>query len=100
VVGKQIVELEHLLLAKHVEIEFGSEVREWLARKGYDRKMGARPLARVIQDEIKRPLSEEILFGRLEQGGAVRVVLKDGRPHFVVEARIPSPEKKTESMPG
>ena len=102
VVGKQIVELEHLLLAKHVEIEFEPEVRTWLAEKGYDRKMGARPLARVIQDEIKRPLSEEILFGKLEQGGAVRVVLKDGKPHFVVEARVPSgvistPVEKAES---
>jgi ATP-dependent Clp protease ATP-binding subunit ClpA len=90
VVGKQIVELEHLLLAKQVDIEFEPEVRTWLAEKGYDRKMGARPLARVIQDEIKRPLSEEILFGKLEQGGAVRVVLKDGKPHFVVESRAPS----------
>lgn len=101
VVGKQIVELEHLLLAKQVEIEFEPEVRDWLAKKGYDRKMGARPLARVIQDEIKRPLSEEILFGKLEHGGAVRVVLKDGKPHFVVEARVPAgnsvrePEKQT-----
>jgi ATP-dependent Clp protease ATP-binding subunit ClpA len=102
VVGKQIVELEHLLLAKHVEIEFEPEVRTWLAEKGYDRKMGARPLARVIQDEIKRPLSEEILFGKLEQGGAVRVVMKDGKPHFVVESRAPSgsvstPVEKAES---
>ncbi len=97
VVNKQIVELEHLLLAKNVEIELEQPVREWLGKKGYDRKMGARPLARVIQDEIKRPLSEEILFGKLENGGAVRVVLKDDRPHFVIESRVPSPEKKTES---
>jgi ATP-dependent Clp protease ATP-binding subunit ClpA len=97
VVNKQIVELEHLLLAKEVEIEIEQPVREWLGKKGYDRKMGARPLARVIQDEIKRPLSEEILFGKLEHGGAVRVVLRDDRPHFVVESKVPSSEKKTES---
>ena len=97
VVNKQIVELEHLLLAKNVEIEIEQPVREWLGKKGYDRKMGARPLARTIQDEIKRPLSEEILFGKLEHGGAVRVVLKDNKPHFVVESKAPSPEKLTES---
>ncbi|NDF15615.1 AAA family ATPase, partial [bacterium] len=98
VVNKQIVELEHLLLAKDVEIEIEQPIRDWLAKKGYDRKMGARPLARVIQDEIKRPLSEEILFGKLENGGAVRVVLKDDKPHFVVEAKAPSTGRKTESV--
>jgi ATP-dependent Clp protease ATP-binding subunit ClpA len=98
VVNKQIVELEHLLLAKNVEIEIEQPIRDWLGKKGYDRKMGARPLARVIQDEIKRPLSEEILFGKLEHGGAVRVVLKDGKPHFVVEPKIPAAGRKTESV--
>jgi ATP-dependent Clp protease ATP-binding subunit ClpA len=89
VVGKQLVELEHLLLAKNIEIEFDADVRSWLVKKGYDPKMGARPLGRVIQDEIKRPLSEEILFGKLENGGAVRVCLKDDQPHFVIESKIP-----------
>ncbi len=99
VVNKQIVELEHLLLAKNVEIEIEQPVREWLGRKGFDRKMGARPLARVIQDEIKRPLSEEILFGKLEKGGAVRVVLRDQKPQFVIESKAPtSAEKKKESV--
>jgi ATP-dependent Clp protease ATP-binding subunit ClpA len=97
VVNKQIVELEHLLLAKNVEIEIEQPVRDWLGKKGYDRKMGARPLARTIQDEIKRPLSEEILFGKLEHGGAVRVVLKDDKPHFVIESKVPSAGKQTES---
>ncbi len=100
VVGKQIVELEHLLLAKGVEVEMEQPVRDWLAKRGYDRKMGARPLARVIQDEIKRPLSEEILFGKLENGGAVRVVLKDEKPHFVIESKAPVGEKKTEAVKG
>jgi ATP-dependent Clp protease ATP-binding subunit ClpA len=90
VVSKQLVELEHLLLDKGIEIEFDADVRTWLTKKGYDPKMGARPLGRVIQDEIKRPLSEEILFGKLEKGGAVRVCLKDDKPHFVVEAKVPS----------
>lgn len=99
VVNKQLVELEHLLLAKNIEIEFDQAVRDWLGKKGYDRKMGARPLARVIQDEIKRPLSEEILFGRLENGGAVRVVIKDDRPHFVIEPCAPSATEKPNKQP-
>jgi ATP-dependent Clp protease ATP-binding subunit ClpA len=90
VVSKQLVELEHLLLEKNIEIEFDQNVRNWLTTKGYDPKMGARPLARLIQDEIKRPLSEEILFGKLEKGGAVRVCLKDDRPQMVIEAKVPT----------
>lgn len=87
VVGKQLMELEAQLLAKGVEIEVTAEVREWLAKKGYDRAMGARPMNRLIQDRIRKPLAEEILFGRLEHGGTVRVVLKDDAPLFEVEAR-------------
>jgi ATP-dependent Clp protease ATP-binding subunit ClpA len=94
VVGKQIVELEHLLLAKNIEIDFDQPVRDWLSKKGFDRKMGARPLARVLQDEIKRPLAEEILFGKLEHGGTVRVVMKDEKPHFVIEKKAVSKKKQ------
>lgn len=97
VVGKQLVELEHLLLAKNVEIDFDASIREWLSVKGYDRKMGARPLARLLQDEIKRPLSEEILFGKLEHGGTVKASVKDDRPHFEIESK-PSQFKKTPSQ--
>lgn len=77
VVGKHLMELENQLLAKGVEAEFDPLVREWLARKGYDRKMGARPMARLVQDAIRRPLSEEILFGRLEHGGRAEVSLDE-----------------------
>jgi len=73
VVGKQLLELEQQLLAKGVEIEFEDVVRDWLAEKGYDRQLGARPLARMIQEKIKKPLAEEILFGKLEKGGRVTV---------------------------
>lgn len=78
VVGKQLLELEQQLLAKGVEIEITAEAREWLARKGYDRQMGARPLGRLIQDKIKKPLADEILFGKLEHGGSVTVIVKKG----------------------
>ncbi len=78
VVGKQLMELEGQLLAKQVELEVDEEVRSWLADKGYDRRMGARPMARLIQDSLKKPLANEILFGRLENGGRIRAFLKDG----------------------
>ncbi len=88
VVSKQLVELENQLLQKGVDIEFESDIREWLGKKGYDKRMGARPLGRLIQDELKRPLSEEILFGRLEHGGLVRVIVKDDKPYFVIESKV------------
>ncbi len=84
VVGKQLLELESQLLAKHVDIEITEDARQWLAEKGYDRRMGARPLNRLIQDKIKRPLSEEILFGKLESGGHVRIAVKNGELEFEV----------------
>ena len=73
VVDKLIVELEAQLDKNEVTIELEPAARDWIARKGYDRKMGARPMARVIQEHIKRPLAEELLFGRLRDGGHVRV---------------------------
>jgi ATP-dependent Clp protease ATP-binding subunit ClpA len=87
VVGKQLLELESQLLEKSVEIEFDSDVREWLARKGYDKRLGARPMTRLIQEEIKKPLAEEILFGRLEHGGRVRVLVKADKPDFEIESK-------------
>ena len=73
VVDKLIVELEAQLDKNDVTIELEPAARTWIARRGYDRKMGARPMARVIQEHIKRPLAEEMLFGRLRDGGHVRV---------------------------
>ena len=86
VVSKHLIELESQLLAKHVDVEFTTEVRDWLAKEGYDRLMGARPLARLIQDKIKRPLSEEILFGSLEQGGKAKISLRGTEIIFDYEA--------------
>ena len=87
VVGKQLLELESQLLAKGVDIDVSADVREWLAQKGYDRTMGARPLARLIQDSVKKPLAEEILFGSLENGGSVRVLMKDGQVSFEFKSK-------------
>ncbi len=73
VVDKFVSELDVLLAEKKVTIDLTPEAREWLAAKGYSREYGARPMARVIQNEIKRPLADEILFGRLVNGGHVEI---------------------------
>jgi len=79
VVDKLIVEVESQLEQKGVQVSLDDAARRWIAEKGYDPKMGARPMARVIQEHIKRPLAEELLFGSLAGGGTVRIsVSKDG----------------------
>jgi ATP-dependent Clp protease ATP-binding subunit ClpA len=79
VVEKLIIEVEMQLEQKGVTLTLDDAARRWVAEKGYDPKMGARPMARIIQEHIKRPLAEELLFGRLAGGGQVRVtVSKDG----------------------
>jgi ATP-dependent Clp protease ATP-binding subunit ClpA len=75
VVDKFVMQLEAQLADRHVTIELSDEARKWLAQKGFDPLYGARPLARVIQENIKKPLAEDILFGKLEKGGNVRVGL-------------------------
>ena len=75
VVDKFIVELQVQLDQKGVSLEVSQEARDWLAEKGYDRAMGARPMARVIQDNLKKPLANELLFGKLVDGGQVTVDL-------------------------
>jgi ATP-dependent Clp protease ATP-binding subunit ClpA len=77
VADKAIVELEMLLQDKHVTLEINDEARQWLAEHGYDIHMGARPMARLVQEKVKRPLADELLFGKLADGGHVKVVLKD-----------------------
>jgi ATP-dependent Clp protease ATP-binding subunit ClpA len=75
VVDKFIAQLEAQLADRAVTIELTDEAREWLADNGYDEAMGARPMGRLIQQTIKTPLADEVLFGRLKHGGAVRVVV-------------------------
>ena len=83
VVDKFIIELEAQLADRNVIIELSDEARLWLAGKGYDPQFGARPLARVIQDHIKKALAEELLFGKLAKGGTVQVDIKDDKPVFI-----------------
>jgi ATP-dependent Clp protease ATP-binding subunit ClpA len=82
VVDKFVIELEGQLADRGVMIELTDAARNWLGRKGYDAKMGARPLARTIQEHVKKPLAEELLFGRLSKGGLVRLDVKDDKIVF------------------
>jgi ATP-dependent Clp protease ATP-binding subunit ClpA len=79
VVEKFVLQLEAQLMDRNVTIELTRPAAEWLAEEGYDDKMGARPLGRVIQEHIKKPLAEELLFGKLAKGGNVKVGVKDGK---------------------
>jgi ATP-dependent Clp protease ATP-binding subunit ClpA len=78
VVDKFLTQLQAQLDEKKVVLDVDEEARTWLAENGYDPRMGARPMARVIQEHIKKPLAEEILFGRLASGGEVHVTVRDG----------------------
>ncbi|MFC0199453.1 ATP-dependent Clp protease ATP-binding subunit ClpA [Paracoccus rhizosphaerae] len=82
VVEKFVLQLEAQLMDRNVHIELTPEAANWLAEKGYDDRMGARPLGRVIQESIKKPLAEELLFGRLTKGGVVVVKIEDDKPVF------------------
>ncbi len=85
VVEKFVLQLEAQLLDRNVHIELSPEAAGWLAEKGYDDKMGARPLGRVIQENIKKPLAEELLFGKLAKGGLVRVMVADDKLDLKIE---------------
>ena len=90
VVEKFVLQLEAQLIDRNVTIELTKPAAEWLADKGYDDKMGARPLGRVIQEEIKKPLAEELLFGKLAKGGIVKVGVKDGK----IDLKVEGPEQR------
>ncbi|WP_313255908.1 ATP-dependent Clp protease ATP-binding subunit ClpA [Stenotrophomonas sp.] len=85
VVDKFLIELEMLLQDKHVSLSATPAARDWLAQHGFDPEMGARPMSRVIQDKIKRPLADELLFGKLVDGGKVSIDVRDGE--LIVETQ-------------
>jgi ATP-dependent Clp protease ATP-binding subunit ClpA len=101
VVEKFVMQLEAQLADRNVTIELSSGAKEWLAEKGYDPLYGARPLARVIQEYVKKPLAEELLFGKLSKGGSVKVGIKDGALTFEFQeaalAALPKPDGDGES---
>ncbi len=90
VVDKFLIQLESQLHEKAVTLSVSPEARQWLADHGFDEHMGARPMARVIQEKIKRPLADELLFGKLIAGGRVAVTI--GNDELLVES-WPEPEK-------
>jgi ATP-dependent Clp protease ATP-binding subunit ClpA len=96
VVQKFVMELEAQLADRHVTLELTEDAADWLAKNGYDELYGARPLARVIQEHIKKPLADEILFGRLVRGGHVVVGLKDGKLVFDIEDDTAPPAKSSD----
>jgi ATP-dependent Clp protease ATP-binding subunit ClpA len=90
IVEKFVLQLEAQLAERHVAITLAPEARAWLAKRGYDPIYGARPLGRVVQKEVRDPLTDEILFGELEQGGTVTIGEKDDKLTFSYEGREPS----------
>jgi ATP-dependent Clp protease ATP-binding subunit ClpA len=104
VVEKFVMQLEAQLADRNVTIELSSAAKEWLSERGYDPLYGARPLARVIQEHIKKPLADEILFGRLLRGGTVRVMLnadKTALTFDIIEAPpMPTPASDEDDVDG
>ena len=98
IVEKFILQLEAQLAERRVAISLEPDARAWLAEKGYDAAYGARPLARVVQKEVRNPLTDEILFGRLEHGGTVRIGMRDGAPAFDYEPAAAAPEPAAEEV--
>ncbi|MGV8929902.1 MAG: ATP-dependent Clp protease ATP-binding subunit ClpA [Brevundimonas sp.] len=98
VVTKFIIQLEVQLADRNITIELTDEAADWLAKNGFDELYGARPLARTIQEHIKKPLADDILFGRLTRGGHVKVTLKDGKIAFDVTGPNAAQKKAVEAQ--
>ncbi|MCP3735847.1 ATP-dependent Clp protease ATP-binding subunit ClpA [Sphingomonas sp. RP10(2022)] len=100
VVDKFILQLELQLADRNVHINLDDAAKSWLTEKGYDKLYGARPMGRLIQEKIKQPLAEELLFGKLVHGGEVTVRMKDGALSFAIEPAAPKkPRKKGKAEP-
>ncbi len=108
VVDKFILQLELQLAEQNVHIQFDSDARSWLADRGYDKLYGARPMARLLQEKVKQPLAEELLFGKLAHGGEVHVSLKEDAlsfeltpapPRLVRKSAKAAPKRKPKAQP-
>jgi ATP-dependent Clp protease ATP-binding subunit ClpA len=95
VVDKFVMQLEERLADRNVVIELTAAARQWLVVRGYDENFGARPLSRVIQEHIKKPLAEELLFGKLAKGGVVKIDIADDKPVFAYKERPTEPKPPT-----
>ena len=96
-VDKFILQLELQLAERNVHIELDEEARKWLTERGYDKLYGARPMGRLVQEKIKQPLAEELLFGKLAHGGEVKVRIKDNQPVFEINPAAPKASKKKQA---
>jgi ATP-dependent Clp protease ATP-binding subunit ClpA len=94
VVEKFILQLEVQLEDRNVSIEVSKPAREWLAKRGFDADMGARPLARTIQEYVKKPMAEELLFGKLQKGGVVKIGLDEKADELTFKYIAEPPKKK------
>jgi ATP-dependent Clp protease ATP-binding subunit ClpA len=99
VVDKFVLQLELQLADQNVHIQFDSDARLWLGERGYDKLYGARPMARLIQEKVKQPLAEELLFGKLRHGGEVHVAVKDGLLAFELTPAPPKLAKAKAAKP-
>ena len=99
VVDKFILQLELQLADQNVHIQFDSDARSWLGDKGYDKLYGARPMGRVIQEKVKQPLAEELLFGKLAHGGEVHVSVKENALNFELTPSAPKVSKTKKKAP-
>jgi ATP-dependent Clp protease ATP-binding subunit ClpA len=97
VVDKFILQLELQLGEQNVHIQFDTDAREWLGKRGYDKLMGARPMARLMQEKVKQPLAEELLFGKLAHGGEVHVSVKEDALAFELTSAAPKAGKPRRS---
>ena len=97
VVEKFIMQLEVQLGDRNVSIEISEEARSWIGSKGYDKNFGARPLARIVQEYVKKPLAEELLFGKLTGGGVVSIDFQDGELSFDYENTKATDRSKEET---
>jgi ATP-dependent Clp protease ATP-binding subunit ClpA len=99
VIDKFILQLELQLQEREVHIALTEEAKEWLTARGYDKLYGARPMGRLIQEKIKQPLAEELLFGKLVHGGEVRVHLKENELSFEIVPAVKKPRAKKAKVP-
>ena len=99
VVDKFILQLELQLAEQNVHIQFDGDAREWLSKRGYDKLYGARPMGRLIQEKVKQPLAEELLFGKLAHGGEVHVSIKDDKLAFELTPAPPKVSKPKKKSP-